>query len=372
MGDADDDYTVRWFEPGDREAVLALYADTFGGGGDDWFDWKYLDNPRASHVPVLVAERDRDGAFAGARPQVPFRFRVGGDPVLGLRFGDTMVHPDHRRRGVFTRLTERALEHYAGMPTALCFNVPNDAARPGFLKAGGEVVADLPSHYRVQDPGALAAATRDSAAAAGLSRLAAPAARGYLGARDRLAAAPEDVTVVRYRDVPVEPLASLYERGVPAGVHADRDAAFLSWRYGNPDWAYEAFVARAGGDPVAAVVTGTQTDADGVTTTNVVDALPLRGGDRRDAGLRAALAAVVREYADSDLLAYAGSAIPRSVLRAHGFLPDDRPPLSRVTSPTLLVAYDLTGDDGRDWRMNGLDLRDGETWALSYAELDAR
>ncbi|MXR20358.1 GNAT family N-acetyltransferase, partial [Halobacterium bonnevillei] len=182
-----DSYSTRWYEPGDRGAVLDLYADTFGGGGDDWFDWKYVDNPRAAHVPILVAERDRDGAFAGARPQVPFRFRVGGEDVLGLRFGDTMVHPDHRRRGVFTQLVERALAHYAEMPTELCFNVPNDVARTGFLKAGGEVVAHLPSYYRVQRPGALADATANGGFAAATSRLGGPAVAGYLGVRDRLA-----------------------------------------------------------------------------------------------------------------------------------------------------------------------------------------
>lgn len=371
MGDDSESYSTRWYEPGDREDVLSLYADTFGGGGEEWFDWKYVDNPRVAHVPILVAERDRDGAFAGARPQVPFLFRAGDEDVLGMRFGDTMVHPDHRRRGVFTRLTERALEHYAAMPTRFCFNVPNDLARPGFLKAGGEVVAHLPSHYRVQNPRALAGATQDGAVGVA-ARLAAPAATGYLRARDRLAPEPENATVRRHRDVPVQRLAALYERATPDGVHAVRDAAFLEWRYENPDWSYEAYAASVGGDCVAAVVTGTRTDADGVTTTNLVDVLPPAGGDRRTAGLHAVLDAVTDDYADSDLLAYCGTAVPPSVLRAHGFHFDGAPPLSRVTSPTKLVAYDLAGDDGDAWRAGGLDLRDDRNWALSYAELDAR
>lgn len=369
MADETDTYSSQWFEPGDREAVLELYADTFGGGGDDWFDWKYVGNPRVAHVPILVAERDRDGAFAGARPQVPFLFRAGGEDVLGMRFGDTMVHPDHRRRGVFTRLTERALDHYAAMPTQFCYNVPNDLARPGFLKAGGEVVAHLPSYYRVQNPRALAGAT-DGGTAGALGRFAVPAATGYLGVRDRLAPIPKRATVLRHRDVPVDALAALYERGAPDGLHVVRDAAFLDWRYENPDWTYEAYTASVGGDRVAAVVTGTQTDEHGVTTTNLVDVLPATGGDRRRAGLHAILDALTDAYADSDLLAYAGSAVPRSVLRAHGFHFDGRPPLSWATSPTKLVAYDLA--DGDPWRVGGLDLRDDRSWALSYAELDAR
>ncbi|MFC3476460.1 GNAT family N-acetyltransferase [Halobacterium litoreum] len=369
---ADDEYALRWFEPGDREAFVSLYDDAFGGGSDEWFDWKYVQNPRVSHVPILVAERVSDGAFAGARPQVPFLFRVGGEDVLGLRFGDTMVHPDHRRRGVFTRLAERALDHYASMPTRFCFNCPNDKSRPGFLKAGGEVIAHLPSFYRVQNPARVAGATRDGVTGAVLGRLAAPAADGYLGARDRLAGRQADVAVTRHHEVPVGALADAYERGAPDGVHAVRDEAFLDWRYDNPNWTYEAYTASAGGDRIAAVVTGRQTDADGVTTTNVVDALPLTGDDRRAAGLEALLGAVTDDHADADLLGYCGTAIPRRVLRAHGFHFDGVPPLSWVTSPTKLVAYDLAGDGDTAWQATGLDLRDGRNWALSYAELDAR
>ena len=362
------DYTVRWFDPADREPFLDLYNETFGGGSDEWFQWKYVDNPRVAHVPILVASAN--GEFAGARAQVPFLMRSGDETVLAMRFGDTMVHPDHRRRGVFSRLTERALDHYGGMSVAFCFNCPKDLSRPGFLKAGGEVVAHLPSFYRVQQPSALAAATDDRAAAVA-SQIAAPAAKAYLDGRDRLATVPEDVTVVEHGAIPTSLLADLYRRGHPSSVHAVRDEAFLKWRYRNPDWEYRAFSATANGRIDAAVVTGTQTDADGVTTTNIVDVLPLASSDRRDAALGALLANVTAEFSDSDLLAYCGTAIPRSLLADHGFHFDGSFPLDRVTSPTKLVAYD-TGDGDPPWSPGGVDISTPRGWGLSYVELDAR
>jgi len=100
------------------------------------------------------------------------------------------------------------------MSVAFCFNCPNDLSRPGFLKAGGEVVAHLPSFYRVQQPSALAAATDDRAAAVA-SQIAAPAAKAYLDGRDRLATVPEDVTVVEHGAIPTSLLADLYRRGHP-------------------------------------------------------------------------------------------------------------------------------------------------------------
>ncbi|EMA70658.1 hypothetical protein C461_00177 [Halorubrum aidingense JCM 13560] len=362
------DYTVRWFDPGDRDPFVDLYNDTFGGGSDEWFQWKYVDNPRVAHVPILVASAN--GEFAGARAQVPFLMRTGEETALAMRFGDTMVHPDHRRRGVFSRLTERALDHYGEMPVEFCYNCPNDLSRPGFLKAGGEVVAHLPSFYRVQRPSALAAAT-DSLPVSVASRAAAPAARTYLDGRDRLATVPEEVTVIEHGEMPISLLADLYQRGYPSSVHAVRDEPFLAWRYQNPKWEYRAFSATTDGRTDAAIVTGTQTDADGVTTANIVDVLPLASSDRRDTALRALLANVTEEFRDADLLAYCGTAIPRSLLADHGFHFDGAFPLDRVTSPTKLVAYDL-GDGDPPWSPGGVDVSGPRGWGLSYVELDAR
>ena len=364
------DYSVRWFADSDRDAFVELYNETFGGGSDDWFQWKYVDNPRVSHVPILVA--DEDGELAGARPQVPFRMRVGDDVVLACRFGDTMVHPDHRRRGVFTRLTEHALEHYTQMETRFCFNCPNDLSRPGFLKAGGEVVAHLPSYFRVQNPAALATAIADSSPVQLASRLATPAIGAYLDTLDRRLLDREDVAVTKHDDIPISALTRLADRGAPTGVHAVRDAAFLDWRYRNPRWNYTAYTATIDALDVAAVVVGTQTDSDGVTTTNVVDVLPAVSDQTRDDALRALLAAVVADHAESDLLAYNGHAIPRSLLRDAGFHFAGAPPLAQVTTPTKLVAYDLSRPHQSPWIVGGRDLRNAESWRLQYAELDTR
>ena len=365
-----DEYSIRWFRDADRDAFVELYNDTFGGGSDDWFEWKYVDNPRVSHVPILVA--DADGELAGARPQVPFLMNVGDETVLACRFGDTMVHPDHRRKGVFTRLTEHALDHYSQVETRFCFNCPNDLSRPGFLKAGGEIVANLPSFYRVQNPAALTPTKTDSALPRLAGQLATPAVGAYLEVVDRLFETPQDVTVTSHDDIPVDILTELADRGRPVGVHAVRDSAFLEWRYQNPRWDYRAYTASLDSLAVAAIVVGTQTDADGVTTTNVVDVLPGVGDATRDDALRALLDVVVTDYAGSDLLAYNGHAIPRRVLREAGFYFDGATPLAQVTSPTPLVAYDLSTGTDTPWQVGRRNLRNEDSWRLQYAELDAR
>jgi len=366
--DARASYVVRQFEPGDREAFVSLYDEVFGGGGDRWFRWKYLDNPTVSHVPIVVA--DADGELAGARPQVPFRMRAGDRTVLAFRFGDTMVHPDHRRRGVFTTLADHVLDEYAQTAPAFGFNCPNEVARQGFTKVGGRVVGTHPSWYRIQRPGALdPGAGDDDGTLRRAALVAGPLLRGFNRVAELTAPSTGDVRVVRHSTFPVDRLAALYRRAVPDRVHAVRDEQFLDWRYRNPEWEYTAYVAERGGDAVAGAITGTQARAER-TVTNLVDVLPMVSTERRDRALPALLTAVVREHRDADLLAYSGRTIPRSLLARFGFRPDDSLPLSRVASPTRLVAYDV--GDGRDWHVDGVDLRRPENWALTYAELDAR
>lgn len=362
-------YTVRLFEPGDRDAFLSLYDDVFGGGSDEWFEWKYVENPATSHVPIFVAESST-GELAGARPQVPFRMRAGDRTTLAFRFGDTMVHPDHRRRGVFTRLADRALDHYASMGASFGFNCPNAIARKGFVKVGGRVAGVVPSYYRVQNPEALLSSRRDSLLTRLAGALSTPGARAYLHTRDTLASPDRETHVFRHAGIPAARLAALGERNVPAGIHAIRDEPFFTWRYRNPDWTYEAYTASVAGTSVAGVVTGTQT-VDGTTVTNVVDVVPTAGDDRWTDALMALFSVVVRDNADADLLAASGRVVPRRVLASFGFHADGSLPLSPVTSPTQLVVYDVSDGDP-PWSVGSLDLADPSNWLLSFAELDAR
>ena len=122
----DETYRIRFLRTAERESFLELYRPILGPATPEWFDWKYLENPAVSHLPILVAESESTGELAAARPQVPFRMLVDGEEVNGLRFGDTIVHEDHRRRGLFTKTTTEAMDYYRRNSYALAFNFPND------------------------------------------------------------------------------------------------------------------------------------------------------------------------------------------------------------------------------------------------------
>ncbi|WP_202932719.1 GNAT family N-acetyltransferase [Halorussus salinus] len=415
---SDDEYTVRPFESDDEEAFRSLFEAVLGGRASAaWFDWKYRANPYADHVPVLLAETD--GEVVGARAFFALELRADGRAFSALQPCDTMVRRDHRRRGLFTRMTEAAIDRYADEADYF-FNFPNHLSLPGNLDLGWEVVAERATHYRVQDPstwvedalptdsdegvvgavespGRLAGMVESSgrlaevvaSAGASAGRLAGRlGARAYLSVRDRLA--PEETGVARrwHDGVPAGLLGSLADAGAPGRIHVARDERFYDWRFENPRWNYETVVARDGGgrdgsggdrresganddSPTAALVVGRRTRPDGTAVARLADVVPLVGGADRERALSALLAAVVRRHADADLLLAPGDPLPSSLLSAYGFHSDLRPPLSWVSSPTVQVARPVA-DDG-DWTVGEREraLTDARNWLLAGCEQDS-
>lgn len=361
------EYQVRPFRRGDREGFLALYERVFDrDGSDEWFDWKYAHNPYLDEVPVVVATLD--GRVVGARAFFPLAMRGADRTALALQPADTMVHPDHRRNGLFTEMTRLGLDRYADREPEFCFNFPNSATLSGNRKLGWRVVGPVPTCYRINDP----VSTLEGPDSFSKVGRAVPAVvEQVIRARDQLAGRRRptaDVAVSRHGEVPVDDLLAVARRTAPDRLHARRDRTFFEWRFANPDWTYEAFVAREAGRPVAAVVTGTQ-ETGGLTVTTLCDVLPLRGCDRRGP-LSALLSRITEAFADSELLAASPAAAPAGLMARHGFLRDDVPPLSAVSDVTVMAVRPL--GETSDWTFGDRRLTDDDSWRLSLAERDTR
>ncbi|SEW15092.1 GNAT family N-acetyltransferase [Halobacterium jilantaiense] len=356
------EYTVEPFEATDVEAFLDLHGRIFDPDHDrEWFAWKYADNPYVDHRPILVAKRDGD--LVGARPFFALDVVVDGKRHLALQPGDTMVHPDHRRKGLFTRMTEAAIERYTDGEPSFFFNFPNGQSGPGYLKLGWRTVAEAATYYRIQHPSAVGLDGSGSALASLASSVAGPLLDGYNRFSNARLRGDSSVAVTRHRGVPPSLMAEIGGEPAPGGIHVARDEQFYAWRFDNPEWEYAAYVAEVRGDPVAGLVVGTSV-GPGDTTTKVTDVAPLPPA-LDDRVLETLLGRVVADYADSDVLA-APAILPESTMRAAGFLRDDRPPLSLQANQTTHVVRSLTGD----WTPEGVDLTDEDSWRLTFSEHD--
>ncbi|MFC6728132.1 GNAT family N-acetyltransferase, partial [Natronoarchaeum mannanilyticum] len=147
---ASDGYVVRPYRPSDREQFLELYETVFGKSRTaEWFSWRY-GGPYADRPRMFVAERN--GELVGAEPFISFSMRAGDGTTLAIQPADAMVHPDHRRNGLLTRMTEQALEYFGGREPSFVFNFPNEAAKGAYLKLGWVEVGTVATAYRVHNP----------------------------------------------------------------------------------------------------------------------------------------------------------------------------------------------------------------------------
>ena len=197
-------YAVRRYRPGDRAGFLSLYEDVWGRSkGEAWFEWRFERNPYADDVEMVLTERD--GRLVGAEPLLPLRLTDGTNRVVAYQPVDWMVHPDHRRRGLFTRMTERLLEEYAE-EAALLFNFPSEELRPGLEKFDWTEVGPVATRYRIQRPCRAVADTKrpDSRAVSLLARASVPAVRAGLRVADRLSPTADGVSVEQVDGVDVD------------------------------------------------------------------------------------------------------------------------------------------------------------------------
>lgn len=365
-------YTIRPFREGDTEPYLELYRDVFGTRPtDDWFRWKYQENPYVDHVPIYVAEAN--GVLVGARSFFALPLRTGSGSVLALQPCDTMVQEAHRRQGLFTRMTEAAIDRYRDGEPELFFNFPNSRTRAGNRKLGWKVVTEKELFYRLQNPAAIAKSAGDGGVIDLVSSAASPIVAGYVGACDRLAAATRPSTeavIERHETIPAERLAALYRAAVPDAFHVERDEQFLQWRFRNPAWEYVTYLARDDTEDVAAIVAGTRTIGD-ITKTTIVDVL---SRDDETAVVEALLVVALDDSRGADLIGATDESIPRETLLKHGFLPDSKPPLSPVTETTTLMVRSLSDDatdaDETAWALEGKAIDEPKNWRTTFVSRD--
>lgn len=362
------EYRVRPYQSGDRAEFLSLYESVWGRWkDDDWFEWRFGANPYRDEIKMVVV--DSGDGLVGAEPLLPFRLRVGGTEWEAYQPVDWIVHPDHRRRGLFTRMTERLLEKY--LPeVSLLFNFPNSQLRPGLEQHGWEMVGPVVCRYRIQDTRRFADradTTQHPAAVSVAAKHGTPLARAGLGVLDRFTGTAADVSVERHGEVPVETVHELYRSAPPEGVHVPRDRPFLRWRFANPNWETKTYVAVREGEAVASIVAATE-ETSTCQVTHLLDIQPVSEQATRPAAIGALLSAVVEDASDADLLRAPANCYP-SVFRRHGFYRDDTFPLSvaaTTTTHAIRLPETTAGADSAPTDR----LTDPDRWQLTVGDLD--
>ena len=81
-----------------------------------------------------------------------WQWQKGEQVYSTFRAVDTATHPNHQGKGVFKKLTLKALEIAKEQGDHFVFNTPNSKSKPGYLKMGWKEVNKLKIQLRPLNP----------------------------------------------------------------------------------------------------------------------------------------------------------------------------------------------------------------------------
>ena len=240
-------FSTRAYRQGDERGIRELFRLVFGQemSAERW-NWTYRDN-HTGLITITLAEGE-DGEPAGQYAVRPVRMKIGDKVQMGTLSLDTMVHPDYRRQGMFTKLAKHLYAEIAGQGIPLTYGFPNKNSYHGcFTKLDWvDLVGRLPLYVKVLSASAVLHTWIKSGLLASLVGPLARAAFGVIGAF-REGTFPADCELKRV-DRFDERIDEFWREASRAhGIMVARDRTYLNWRYvENPDAAYELYVVERG------------------------------------------------------------------------------------------------------------------------------
>jgi hypothetical protein len=146
------DYEIRPFQASEADEVIPILRYLWHGDFENCrqhFAWKYEENPHADEPLGIVAARD--GRVVAFRGYFAMRWY---HPAEGLQFtmlhpGDTVVHPDHRLRGMSVAMGELAMDLYSADYSLFLNLSSTPSSVPGYRKLGFEPIADKDRLHRI-------------------------------------------------------------------------------------------------------------------------------------------------------------------------------------------------------------------------------
>ncbi len=228
-------FTVAEWTDESVPALLDLTRATLGTGGavaktEEFWAWKHQANPFGRSYGNMaldpsVADAEGCPRVVSLRVLLRWRFRSpDGAIVPAARAVDTATHRAYQRRGLFSRLTQRAIADLTVDGTRLIYNTPNAKSLPGYLKMGWRMVDKRSLLMRPLRPLRMA------------WRMARRTPQGVTAASsaffDEGVILPWAAFIERHGAAAFA-LAEEWERLRPCtGLRTERSQAYYAWRYG--------------------------------------------------------------------------------------------------------------------------------------------
>ena len=130
------DYIIEKNDCSNLDELITLSKSYYTKGdiiNKNYLNWQYLNNPAGS--PFLFTSKEISaGQLAGQYLVIPMEYQVKGKIIAGSLSLNTLTHPDHQRKGLFTKMANAAYKDCAENDNFFTIGFPNPMSYPGFVK----------------------------------------------------------------------------------------------------------------------------------------------------------------------------------------------------------------------------------------------
>ena len=117
--------------PNILKVLKASLGETSSRKTETVWRYKHVENPFGKSLVLIAIE---EGEIIGVRAFMRWKWQRGDEIFSAFRAVDTATHPSHQGKGVFKKLTLKALEVAKQNGDHFVFNTPNNQSLPGYLK----------------------------------------------------------------------------------------------------------------------------------------------------------------------------------------------------------------------------------------------
>jgi len=136
------DYEFSNYTSADVPEIVAIEHFLWGNDEEsrsEYFKWKHQRNPLLKKPVGIVAKHE--GKVVGFRGYVPSEWQIGDRKFKILLLSDTVVHPEHRGKGLFSSMTKIGMQMYCDEYRFFVAFTSNNMSTPGYLKLGWKPIA---------------------------------------------------------------------------------------------------------------------------------------------------------------------------------------------------------------------------------------
>lgn len=121
----------------EKTEILNLAKKAYGKGelmDTNYFDWQYRKNPQGKAILITAKDENANHAIVGVNAFLPMDLMINQKLMPCLLSCNSIVDPDYRKRGIFTKIISQLPEIFVGKKIACIYGIPNSNSFKIFTK----------------------------------------------------------------------------------------------------------------------------------------------------------------------------------------------------------------------------------------------